>query len=58
MTTPKGNQACVPLSADPSGEQVAAFCGQGFAASGTGFRAASLHVPAGVLLTRGQAFAW
>ena len=58
VTTPKGNQTCVPLWTDPSGEQVAAFCGQGFVASGTRFRAANLHVPAGVSFNSGQVFAW
>ena len=58
VTTTPGSQACEPLWTDPSGEQVAAFCGQGFVTSGTRFRAANLHVPAGVLLAHGETFAW
>jgi hypothetical protein len=58
VTTPRGSQACDPLWTDPSGQQAAVFCGNGFVTDGTRFTMADLHLPAGSLRTRSESFAW
>lgn len=58
VTTPQGSQACDPLWTDPSGQQAAVFCGNGFVTNGSRFTKADLHLPAGILRTRGESFAW
>jgi hypothetical protein len=58
VTTSRGNQACEALWADPSGERLAVFCGQGFVTDGTRFTPADLHLPASILFSRSETFAW
>jgi hypothetical protein len=58
VTASRGGQPCGPLWTDPSGKQVAAFCGKGFVIDGTRFTTADLHLPAGVSLASGDSLAW
>jgi hypothetical protein len=58
VTASRGSPACEPLWTDPSGQQLAVFCGHAGVADGTRFKAADLHLPVAILAASGQLLAW
>jgi hypothetical protein len=55
---PRGAQICQVLWTDPTGEQLAAFCGHAGVTDGTRFTRVNLQVQTAILLGSGVDFAW
>jgi hypothetical protein len=58
VTTSGGTHVCTVLWTDPSGQQLAAVCGQVGVIDGTRFSKTDLHLPTDASLASGGSFAW
>jgi hypothetical protein len=58
VSDPQGGQICQVLWTDPTGEQLAAFCGHAGVTDGTRFTRVNLQILTGILLGSGADFAW